>query len=187
MSDPFDEIAEAAEPLMPEGGFDLPWTDEPVPYPEDEVTQVAATPDPVDEELDPLGKLVFDQRHQEDFDGLMFLGALQHEFSCFGHQIGIRTLTVDELLKVGLMTKRYEGSLGSDRAYITCIVALCVETVDGRPLVVPIGPKAHLEEEKFKFVRENWYFWTTDLIYQEFRALELRVEKLLAAMGEASG
>lgn len=188
MSDPFDEMAEAVAPVMPEGGFDLPWdpSEEPLPVQEEAAVAPVAETEDAKVDLDPLGTLVFDKRHQDDFDGLMFIGALTHSFDCYGHEVVIRTLTVDELLKVGMMTKEFVDTLGSDRAYITAIVSMCVETVDGRPLITPMGPKTAVHLEKFRFVRENWYFWTTDLIYQEFRALELRVQELVDAMGESS-
>lgn len=184
MSDPFDEMAEAiGVPMTDDGFYEVPdFQGMPVVV-EEEIEESLPTESP---SIDPLAELVFDGRHREDFEGLMFLGDLRTSFDCLGHEIVIKTLTVDELLKVGLMTKEWEGTLSADRAYITAIVAACIDTVDGIPLVNPMGPGTDLVRAKFKYVRENWYFWTTDLIYQEFRALELRVQKLIDAMGEAS-
>ena len=136
---------------------------------------------------DPLGDLVFDEKYQRDFEGLLYLGDLRKDFVWAGHTFSVRTLTVDELLRIGLLTQKYEGSIGADRAYVTAVVAAAVEEVDGKPLVTPLGPETDILAEKFKYVRQNWYSWTTDAVYQEFRALEMRVQEILDAMGEASG
>lgn len=136
---------------------------------------------------DALGDLVFDERHRKDFEGLMFLGRLEDEFEWMGHTFVVRTVTVDELLQASLLTREYEGTLGADRAYLAAIAAAAIETVDGKPLVTPLGRNDNVHAQKFKYIRENWYSWTVDAVYMRFRQLELRVQEILDAMGEASG
>ena len=138
------------------------------------------------ESQDPLDEIVFNERHRRDLEGLMYLGDLSKDFEWMGHTFSIRTLTVDELLKIGLITREYEGTLGSDRAYITAMTAASIQSVDGQPLVTPIGPNDDILKAKFKYVKENWYSWTTDAVYHQLQLLELRVQEILDAMGEAS-
>lgn len=132
---------------------------------------------------------VFDERHRDDFQGLLFLGALQKKFRWLGHTFLIRTLTTDELLMVGQIIKEYEGTVSATKAYTTSIVAMCTTSVDGEHLPFPYkeGPDLDFALDRFKYVARNWYPFTIDAIYNEYLALEEKVREVLDAMGEASG
>lgn len=131
----------------------------------------------------------FDDRHKNDFEGLLYLGALQKKFKWLGHAFVIRTLTTDELLSVGLIVKEYEGTIGATKAYTTAVVALCTTTVDGEHLPFPYkdGPDIDYAENRFRYVARNWFPFTIDAVYDQYLALEQRVREVLAQMGEASG
>lgn len=129
----------------------------------------------------------FDPRHREDFEGLLYIGALTHEFSWAGHRFKIRTVTTDELLEVGLAQKKYRDSLGDSRAYVTAMAAACIVLVDGKPLPRPLtSDMADTEfSNKFDYVRSHWYPWTVDAVYEEYMKLEARVVEIIESMGKA--
>ena len=134
-----------------------------------------------------IAQLELDPRYRQDFDGLLYLGSLRDEFKWAGHTFTIRTLTVDEMLEVGLIVKRYDETIGSNRAYITAVVAACLERVDGKSVHSPLGPRESPLEERFRYIRESWYPWTADRVYNQFLMLETRVAQIIEAMGEVSG
>ena len=135
--------------------------------------------------VDPLSTLVFDQKHQDDFEGLLYLGELRYEFVWANHTFLIRTLKVDELLKVAALTKDYAGTYGADRAYVTALVAAAIQEVDGEQVYTPVSRDEDLVAKKYDYIRKNWYSQTIDAIYSNLQRLEARAQKLLDAMGEA--
>lgn len=135
----------------------------------------------------PLDDLEFDERHQQDFLGLLYIGALTHTFSWMGHHFTIRTLTTDELLEVGLATQSYDGTVGSGKAYVTAVVGAATVAVDGRPIYTPIGPDDNEVLKRFQYAKKHWYPATIDAIYNEVMALEARVNEILKRLGESSG
>lgn len=143
-------------------------------------------PDPEPEvDTDPLSKLVFDPKHQDDFEGLLHLGELRHEFVWANHTFLIRTLKVDELLQVSLLTKDFAGSYGADRAYVTALVAAALIEVDGEQLYTPVGRGEDTVAKKYAYIKKNWYSQTIDAVYSKLQRLEARAQTLLDAMGEA--
>ncbi len=131
----------------------------------------------------------FDPKFREDFDGLLFIGKLTDEFTWLGHKFVIRTLVTDEILEVGLIHKKYAESLADVKAYQAAIVAACVVTVDGRPLSVPITNELDDTEllNKFFYVKRSWFPPVLDVLYDKYLSLEERADKVLRAMGKASG
>lgn len=129
----------------------------------------------------------FDPRHREDFEGLLYLGALTHEFEWAGHRFKIRTLTSGEMLEVGLAQRQYRDSIGGDRAYTTAMVAACIVLVDGKPLPRPISTDVGDTEfaNKFGYVRDHWFPWVIDTVYEEYMKLEARVIEIMESMGKA--
>lgn len=137
------------------------------------------------------GPAAFDQRYRKDFDGLMYLGSLVHSFEWLGHKFVIRTLTADEYLMVGLLTKDYQGTVGEARAFAIAMASLCTESIDGRTLPTPVvatpGNDMAWAVQRFNFVKARWFLYTVDIVYNEYLALEKRAKEVLDAMGEASG
>ena len=177
LEEPFlpSEIAEGADDPIPQGpAEEFPPTDG---TPQGE-TQ-ASDGDPLPE---------FDPRFRTDFEGLTYIGALTHEFQWAGHQLRIRTLTIEDLLEVGLAQAQYRDTLGDSRAYITAVVAACIVNVDGKPLPQPLtsNPSDTPFSNAFTYVKSQWYPWTADAVYQEFTKLEARVDEVIKAMGKAS-
>ncbi len=123
------------------------------------------------------------------FEGLAFIGKLTDTFTWMGHRIIIRTLVADELLEVGLLAKRYMGSLGEAKAYQMACVGACIVTADGQPLPLPMtnGDLAELVEFRFNWVKANWHSIVHDAIYEKFLLLDDEAHRIVEAMGEASG
>lgn len=139
---------------------------------------------------DEILDVAFDEKYVEDFDGLMYLGALTKTFEWVGHKFVIRTLTADEYLMVALLTKPYANSIGEARAYNTAMVAMCVVSVDGQPLPLPIMAEkndAAWAHQRFNYVKSRWFNFTIDLVNSQFLELEFRANEVLRQMGEASG
>ena len=128
-------------------------------------------------------------RWREDFTGLLSLGALRGWFDWCGHRIHIRTLTTDEELIVGYLIKEFEGGMAGMKAYATATVALCIESVDGRPMPVPLGedpgrPYAWAVDRLQK--ARQFYPPTIDAIFDAYLALEARQREVMAGLGKAS-
>jgi hypothetical protein len=131
----------------------------------------------------------FDPKYQDDFNGLAYIGALSETFEWLGHKICLRTLTTAEVLLVPLLTRKWEGTIGQQRAYYTAIVALSVLTVDGIGLPVPIGEDGSdaWAHQRFQHVQARWFDVTIDRFYSKYLELENRVREVVEEMEKASG
>lgn len=129
----------------------------------------------------------FDERYKEDFEGLMFLGALSASFSYVGHKFAIRTLTSLELMAVGRVIKLFEETIGANRAYATAMVALSLQKVDGKELPIPYSegedPYAWAQQ-RFEYIAARWYPMIIDAIYDRYNQLEMRVREVLEEMAK---
>lgn len=146
------------------------------------------TTETIDEALEDLPS--FDERYIEEFNGLMYLGALVKTFEWVGHTFTIRTLMSDDYLAVGVLTKDYAGTIAEGRAYTTAVVAMALQSVDGQPLPTPVG--SHDSTYAWAFQRFNWvkarlFPPVVDTVYGEFLVLEAKAKRVLDAMGKASG
>lgn len=142
-----------------------------------------------DEAREPEPLPEFDPRFRLDFEGLLYLGKLSHEFSWWGHTFVIRSLNTRDVLEVGMIHQRYLGSLSDVKAYQAAVVALCLESVDGRPLPIPLSAKAGRSEEvrqRFEHVLD-WHPPVLDAIYEQYLLLEGRVGEVLDTVLKAEG
>lgn len=126
---------------------------------------------------------------QQDFAGLLALGALRAWFDWCGHRIHIRTLTTDEELLVAQLTREFEGALGGPKAYATATSGLCVDSVDHQPMPAPLGEHPNQQYkwalERFNYAR-RWYPPTIDAILDAYLQLEARQRQILRNLGKAS-
>jgi hypothetical protein len=129
----------------------------------------------------------FDEQYRQDFIGLNFVGKLSRDFEWMGHRFKIKTLMTDELIQIGLVHAKYQQTLADVKAYQTLVVAACLDTLDGKQLPVPITNDVDLVEARFDYIKNHWYPWTIDAVYEEYLLLEVRVQKVIAAMGKVSG
>lgn len=126
---------------------------------------------------------------QQDFSGLLFLGALRGWFDWCGHRIHIKTLTTDEELLVAQLIREYEGGMGGMKAYATATAGMAVESIDHQPMPVPLGehPNAPYKWalERFNYAR-RWFPPTIDAILDAYLQLETRQRTAMQQLGKAS-
>jgi hypothetical protein len=177
---PFDPQEVGAQSLAPEASSFAP-------PPADVEAQRSPAADDGEAEDEELPE--FDPRCREDFVGLNYLGALTKTFSRYGHDFLIRTLTVDEVIEVGILHKPYVGTLGEIKAYQAAITAACIVTVDGKTPPLPITDESTdtILRNRFHYVRNHWFPPVLDAVYEEYLLLEEVVDRVLESMGKASG
>jgi hypothetical protein len=149
--------------------------------PGDPVPEGTTTPPP-----DPIG---FDPRWKEEFEGLLYIGALTSTFDYLGHRFIIRTLTQDEILEVTLAIKGYSDTEAYTKAEMMGVVAACVVSVDGRPLPHPItlDPGDTPFQNRWRYIRATWYPPVIDLVFNQYVRLEYKVREVMNSMGNLSG
>jgi|SRR6516162_1451703 hypothetical protein len=133
-----------------------------------------------------------DPKWENDFHGLLYLGKLVGSFSWCGHKIAIHTLCIDEELIIAGLTKEWMDTLGATKAYATAVAALCVDSIDGQPMPVPLGETGdgpagtdQWARERFRYAR-RWFEPTIDAIFTRHLQLEARVRELLGDLGKES-
>lgn len=150
-----------------------------------------------DSTADPSGDHVTELHHeepdyaawQEDFNGLLYLGALRGWFDWCGHRINLRTLTTDEELLVAQLIREFEGGMGGMKAYATATAGLAVESIDHQPMPAPLGEHPGQAYkwalERFNYAR-RWFPPTIDAILDAYLQLESRQRGVMAGLGKAS-
>jgi len=127
---------------------------------------------------------------QEDFTGLLQLGALRGWFDWCGHRIALKTLTTDEELLVAQLIREFEGGMGGMKAYATATSGLAVEAIDHQPMPAPLGEHPNQTYkwalERFNYAR-RWYPPTIDAILDAYLQLETRQRQVMAELGKGSG
>lgn len=131
--------------------------------------------------------VAFDTRIQDEFDGLLFLGALSKTFNWAGHRFAIRTLTVDEQLECSLAAQLSQNTAGENLAWMCSIVSCCIVSVDGQPLPVPIDDNVAGFTLRYEYVRRHWFPPTINVVYNQYLGLNAKVTEVIAAMGKAPG
>lgn len=126
---------------------------------------------------------------QQDFVGLLQLGAVRGWFEWCGHRIAIKTLTTDEELLVAQLIREFEGGLGGMKAYSTATAGLCVEAIDNQPMPVPLGEQPNAGYawalQRFNYAR-RWFPPTIDAIMDAYLDLEKRQRAVMAGLGKVS-
>jgi hypothetical protein len=131
----------------------------------------------------------FDQKYADPFKGLLYLGALSNDFTWLGHDFVIRTLRDGEKLAIAQIIQPYANTMGADRAYANAVVAMAIMSLDGDDLPVPIGEPRKAHEwglQRFNYVKDNWYPYTIDKVFNEYLLLEDLAARVMDAMGKAS-
>lgn len=130
----------------------------------DEYPQVEEVPEVEEEDL------------SQDESALLYNGYITGQVQLGNRTIRLRTLKIGEELEASLLAARWRDTADANRALVTAYVAASVTTVDGKDLIVALGPNENELEKKFQFILENWY-WTPTIssVYAEYNNLLRRV------------
>jgi hypothetical protein len=132
------------------------------------------------------GPLVeFDPHYREAFSGLLFIGKVNKTFKWLGHTVVLKTPMVSDLLEAGQIHKPYVGTISDIKAWQSLMVAASIQTIDGKPLTVPISDEVSDLEAKFNYINMHWYPWTLDVLYEQYLLLDKEVADVIEALGKA--
>jgi hypothetical protein len=126
----------------------------------------------------------FDPKYRESFTGLLFIGKVTKEFKWLGHTFILKSPTVGELLEAGQLHKAYVNTVSDIKAWQSIIVAASIQSIDGRPLTVPITNEVSALEAKFNYINVHWYPWTLDVLYEQYILLDKEVADVIEALGK---
>ena len=106
----------------------------------------------------------------------------------FGHQVLIKTLTVDLELQVAQILRPWEGTVGFHKAYKTASVAASIYEIDGIPFYTPILPTDKTEIVANKFEKLKAYYPAfVDGVYLRLTEMEQSMIEVLDKLGKSSG
>lgn len=105
-----------------------------------------------------------------DVQALLQIGYLTDTFEFAGRQYLIRTLKIGEELQVGLISQKWVGTIDEGRAYVTAVLAAAIQTVNGKPLIVSLGPSDEkiLIDRKFEYLLEEYYWNSIKELYNSY-------------------
>lgn len=113
----------------------------------------------------------FPDEYMEDLRGLLFLGDLREEVEYGSHTFLLRTLREGEIMRIGQLTKDYQGTDSELNARRLFTVAAAIETVDGIPLATSYKPGYDLIYEKANTVKQ-WYPSVIAFLYGKYIDIE---------------
>jgi hypothetical protein len=120
----------------------------------------------------------FDDRISVELEGLLFLGRLTHDCSLYGHTFTLRTLTRGERLAVSLFVQDYEDSIGLADALQTAYLAMAIQTVDGRPLSIPLESEKPEDRLRRNWqIVEKWFDPVLEALYVEYSNLAIKAQQ----------
>lgn len=125
---------------------------------------------------------------EDEVVDLINAGRKEKTFDLFNRRITLRTLTIEEELKVSDITKQYLGTDGYPRAYRTAVVAAAIRIIDGGLLFNPMS-EVEFDEiilNKYKKLLD-YYPLAVDQIYQRYRDMELELLAFVEKLGKSSG
>lgn len=184
MSVPFDADGALAQEVLGAPAFPLPSQSPQVASPIAEPPPMDAGPPPEDERIPE-----FDPRWREPFEGMLYIGHLEETISFWGHSFLLVTPSSAERLKISLLTKPYDGTIGWEFAYSCALVAAYLIKVDHQDLPRPItnDPKDTAMEERWNWILNNLKKPVIDALFERCTIVDSEVRDVLDAMGKASG
>lgn len=131
---------------------------------------------------------VLTDEEEDEVVDLVNAGKKEKFFEIFGRRIQLRTLTIEEELKLSEITKQYMGTDAYPRAYRTAVVAAAIRTIDGKLLFNPIS-EAEFDQiivKKFEKLLD-WYPLGVDQIFARYQEMERELLELVQKLGKSSG
>lgn len=142
-----------------------------------EAAEKAATEEPVLTEVE-----------EDEVVDLIYAGRKEKFFEIFGRKIHLRTLTIEEELRLSDITKQYMGTDAYPRAYRTAVVAAAIRTIDGKLLFNPISESEFDQIIVKKFEKLlDWYPLGVDQIFARYQEMEKELFELVQKLGKSSG
>lgn len=128
------------------------------------------------------------REEEDEAVDLINAGRKERTFELFGRQILLRTLTIQEELKLSEITKPYIGTDAYPRAYRTAVVAAAMRLLDGQLFFSPLSESDfdNIIVKKFEKLID-WYPLGVDQIYNRYRDMELELLALVEKLGKSSG
>lgn len=123
---------------------------------------------------------LFDGVTQEKIDQLLSLGYIGTEVEFCGTTYGLRTLTGDEELLAGLISKPYLESFGAPKAWAWANLGIALTHVNGDPdFCPPTSPnRKDFAQARFNFVTK-WFWPLGEYLFEQFKALERERDEVI--------
>lgn len=117
----------------------------------------------------------------DDLSILVNFGRLTTTFNFWGHSFVIQSLKMNEELQVNQLASEYANRIDQGaKAFAAATVAASIVTVDGIPLVAPLGPNdTSVVTRKFNYLLDNYYWVAIEAIYEECAKLSARLTEAL--------
>jgi ABC-type amino acid transport substrate-binding protein len=134
---------------------------------------------------DPVGQEVEEEKVldilSEDLSILINFGRLTSSFDFWGHKFAIKTLKMGEEMQASSIASSYSDSMdGGTRALVAALVAACIDTVDGNPIVAALGPNDNsVIRKKFDYMMDNYYWSVIEHVYEQYAELNERFNNAL--------
>lgn len=131
---------------------------------------------------------VLSEEEETEIIDLVHAGRKERVVQVFNRKIHLRTLTIEEELKVSDITRQFLGSDGYPRAYRTAIVAAAIRSIDNELLFNPISAEEmeNIIVKKYEKLL-GYYPLAVDQIYARYREMELELLELVEKLGKSSG
>lgn len=131
---------------------------------------------------------VLTEAEEDEVVDLVYAGRKETHFELFGRMIHLRTLTIEEELKVAEVTKPWLQTDGYPRAYRTAVVAAAIRTIDGKLLFNPLSESDFDQIVRKKFEKLlNYYPLGVDQIYARYYEMERELLVFVEKLGKSSG
>jgi len=131
---------------------------------------------------------VLTQDEEDEAVELINAGRKERVVTVFNRVLHLRTLTIEEELKVSEITKPYLQSDGYLRAYRTAVVAAAIRTIDNKLLFNPISENDFEEIIRKKFeILLGYYPLAVDQIFARYQEMEKELFELVQKLGKSSG
>ena len=122
------------------------------------------------------------------FSQLMTVGQRSKVIDVMGFSVRIQNLCVDDDLRIGMMTRQYEGSQMSHRAYQLGVCAAGIRTINNAPLISTLAPMTPDEDFDAKVeVLKKYYPVVLTQIYNAVMALDQEFAELAVKLGKLDG
>jgi hypothetical protein len=128
----------------------------------------------------------FDERYQEPFTGLLYLGRIIEDVTIWGHGFRLCTPSHRERLQIGQVIKPFADTPSEDSAWMACLVAAYLIEIDGEALPEPVVKnKGTALNDRFSWVIDNMHTPVINELFDRCLVMDRNVREVLNAMGEA--